>query len=269
MKLRTALASAVAVALLTPVAACSSSSSSSDSSPSGSGSATGSASAPATTLTVFAAASLTKSYDQIGKQFEQAHPGVTVKFSYAGSQTLVDQLSQGAPADVLATADTKTMDKATKESLVGPSTTYTSNLLTIITPAGNPGKVSGFNDSLNSVKLVVCAPAVPCGNATKKLEDKLGVTLKPVSEEQQVTDVRGKVESGEADAGIVYRTDAKASGDKVDTIEIKGADKAVNLYPIAVTKTTRSPKVAQDFVDYVTSDAGEKVLTANGFTPTH
>lgn len=261
MKLRTALASAIAVALLTPVAACSSSDSSSGASGSASPSAT------QTTLTVFAAASLTKSYDQIGQQFEKAHPGVTVKFSYAGSQSLVDQLDQGAPADVLATADTKTMDKAGKGSLVGPTKIYTSNLLTVITPPGNPGKVTGFNDSLSSVKLVICAPAVPCGNATKKLEKALDVTLRPVSEEQQVTDVRGKVESGEADAGIVYRTDAKVSGDKVDTIDIKGADKAVNLYPIAVTKNAKSPEVAQQFVDYVTSDAGKKVLTANGFTP--
>lgn len=257
---RTALAAALAMALLSPLAACSSSQASSPASGS-------SGSAAPTTLTVFAAASLTESFDQIGKDFHKAHPGVTIRFSYEGSQTLVEQLSEGAPADVLATADTKNMDKATKASLVGTPTEFASNTLTLITPAGNPAKVTGLDSSLDKAKLVICAPAVPCGNATKQLSAKLGVTLKPVSEEQKVTDVRGKVESGEADAGIVYRTDAKASGNKVTTVAIKGADQVVNHYPIAATKSSKNTAAAKQFIDYVTSAPGQKVLTDHGFSP--
>lgn len=261
MRFRTVLASAVAVALLPAMAACSGSSSTS--SASGSASASGE---PAT-LTVFAAASLTGSYNQIGKSFHKAHPNVTVRFSYAGSQDLVSQLSAGAPADVLATADTKSMAKATKASLVGPTTEFATNTLTLITPAGNPAKVTGLDSSLDKAKLVTCAPAVPCGNATKELATKLKVTLKPVSQEQAVTDVRGKVESGEADAGIVYRTDAKASGKKVDTVAIRDADQVVNHYPIATVKDSKNAAAAKQFVGYVTSAPGQKVLADAGFSP--
>lgn len=243
------------------MAACSGSSTSASSS----GSA--SASAKATTLTVFAAASLTDSFNQIGKDFHAAHPNVAVRFSYAGSQDLVTQLSAGAPADVLATADTKSMAKATAGSLVGPTTEFASNTLVLITPAGNPAKITGLDSSLDKAKLVICAPAVPCGNATRQLAAKLHVTLKPVSQEQAVTDVRGKVESGEADAGIVYRTDAKASGKKVDTVAIKDADQVVNHYPIAAVKGSKNAAIAKEFVDYVTSAPGQKVLADAGFSP--
>lgn len=256
---RTALAALLATALLSPLAACSSSQDSSG--------ATASGSAKPTTLTVFAAASLTKSFDQIGKDFQKAHPGVTVRFSYEGSQTLVEQLSEGAPADVLATADTKNMNTATKASLVGTTTEFATNTLTLITLPGNPASITGLDASLNGKKLVICAPAVPCGNATKQLSGKLGVTLKPVSEEQKVTDVRGKVESGEADAGIVYRTDAAASGKKVTTVAIKDAGQVINHYPIAVTKSSKNAALAQQFVSQVTSEAGQKVLADAGFSP--
>ncbi|AXE40182.1 Molybdate-binding protein [Acidipropionibacterium virtanenii] len=259
LRCRSALAVALTAALLSPVAACSSADDSSR--------ASAPASAKPTTLTVFAAASLTKSFDQIGKDFQKAHPGVTVRFSYEGSQTLVEQLSEGAPADVLATADTKNMDKATKASLVGTTTEFATNTLILITPPGNPARITGLDSSLTGRKLVICAPAVPCGNATKELAGKLGVTLAPVSEEEKVTDVRGKVESGQADAGIVYRTDAAASGKKVTAVAIEDADKVVNHYPIAATKSSKNADLARQFIAQVTSAQGQKVLADPGFSP--
>lgn len=226
-----------------------------------------SSSAPTTVLTVYAAASLTASYDEMATTFEAEHPGVDVQFNYAGSQTLVDQINQGAPADVLATANTSTMDKATAAGTVGTTTEFATNVLTLITPAGNPAGVTGLDSSLDAAQLVICAPEVPCGSATQKLTEKLGVTLNPVSEEQQVTDVVGKVTSGEATAGIVYRTDARAAGDKVTEVSIEGADQVVNHYPIATTSESQHAELAQEFVDYVLSDAGQSVLDEHGFSP--
>lgn len=254
--MRTCPSALVTAFLLTLVlAACGSSK--------GSGGASSSRSA---TLTVYAAASLTESYDELGKQFEASHPGVKVTFSYAGSQTLVDQLDNGAPADVLATANTSTMAKASDKKLVGTPTTFASNVLTLITPAGNPAHVTGLDASLDGAKLVICAPAVPCGAATTQLTGLLGVTLHPVSEEDKVTDVRAKVSTGQADAGIVYRTDAMASGDAVDTIPIADADKVVNDYPIATVTASRQQDLAGQFVALVTSSAGRRVLAAHGFS---
>ena len=123
-----------------------------------------------------------------------------------------------------------------------------------------------MNSSLRGAKLVICAPEVPCGNATKKLANKLGVTLKPVSEEQKVTDVRGKVESGEADAGIVYRTDALAAGSKVDVIPIGRANEVVNHYPIATAVGATHQGLAKRFVEYVMSADAQKILSDNGFS---
>ena len=227
----------------------------------------GASSSQNATLTVYAAASLTESYDELGKQFEASHPGVKVTFSYAGSQTLVDQLDNGAPADVLATANTSTMAKASDKKLVGQPTTFASNVLTLITPAGNPAHVTGLDSSLDSAKLVICAPAVPCGAATTQLTGLLGVTLHPVSEEDKVTDVRAKVSTGQADAGIVYKTDALAEGDAVDTVAIQGADEAVNKYPIALVSASTKKNLGQKWIDLVLSADGQKILEGAGFTP--
>nr|WP_316670720.1 molybdate ABC transporter substrate-binding protein [uncultured Propionibacterium sp.] len=226
-----------------------------------------SSSAGTTVLTVYAAASLTASYDEMAAAFEAEHPGVDVQFNYAGSQTLVDQINQGAPADVLATANTSTMSKATDAGTVGAATEFATNVLTIITPAGNPAGVTGLDSSLDAAQLVICAPEVPCGSATQQLTERLGVTLDPVSEEQQVTDVVGKVTGGDATAGIVYRTDAKEAGDKVTEVPIAGADQVVNHYPIATVNESRHAELAQQFVDYVLSDAGRATLDEHGFAP--
>jgi molybdate transport system substrate-binding protein len=222
---------------------------------------------PKTELVVYAASSLSGAYATLGSSFEAAHPGVTVKFSFDGSSTLVDQLTQGAPADVFASADRPTMDKATTANLLtGTPSLFATNTLTIIVPQGNPAGITGLDSSLDGKKLVVCADGVPCGSATSKLAVLLGVTLTPVSRETKVTDVRAKVESGQADAGVVYVTDAKASGSKVDTIAIKNADQVKNDYLVGVVATSKSSALATQFVAWVTGSEGRKVLSGSGFT---
>lgn len=224
------------------------------------------AAAAKTEVVVYAAASLNGTFTELGKEFEAQHAGTTVKFSFDGSATLVDQLSAGATADVLATADQPNMDKAVKAGLVEANPAqFTSNVLTLITPQGNPAKITGLDNSLAGKKLVVCAAGVPCGSATVKLAQLLGVTLHPVSEETKVTDVRTKVESGQADAGIVYVTDAKASATLVETIAIKDADKARNAYLIGVPKSARQAALGAQFIELVKSSHGQEVLAAAGF----
>ena len=219
------------------------------------------------TLTVFAASSLTASFTQLGTQFEAAHPGTKVTFSFDGSSTLVDQLVAGAPADVLATADEATMTRATKANAASNPQKFASNVLILIVPPGNPAKITGLDASLSGKKLVVCAPPVPCGATTKKLATMLGITLQPVSEESKVTDVRAKVETGQADAGLVFTTDATAAGTKVQTIPIPGAEKAPTTYVIATTTAAKQPTLAKQFVEYVTGPDGQAALKTAGFGP--
>ncbi len=219
-----------------------------------------------TDLVVFAASSLNSTFATLGTEFEAAHPGVTVKFSFDGSAALVDQLKAGAPADVFASADKANMDKAATAGLIGGTPAqFATNVLTLITPLGNPAGITGLDASLDGRKLVICADGVPCGTATRKLAAALGVTLKPVSEETKVTDVRTKVESGQADAGIVYVTDAKASGAKVDALPIAGADKARNEYLIGTVTASKQSSLAAEFVSLITGDRGQQVLKAAGF----
>ena len=221
------------------------------------------------TLTVFAAASLQQPFEAIAERFEEDNPGIDVVLSFDGSQSLVDQLGAGAPADVLATADARTMARAEDAGTVRVPQEFATNTLTLIVPAGNPAGVTGLDSSLDGAKLVVCAPEVPCGAATEQLEANAGVELTPVSEESKVSDVRGKVESGQADAGIVYRTDAAAAGDRVEAIDIAGADDVVNAYPIAVTADAGADGQrfadAETWIRAVTSDWGRKILADAGF----
>jgi molybdate transport system substrate-binding protein len=232
-----------------------------------------SSSAPAMTaeaggkIIVFAAASLKKTFTDIGEQFKTDNPGASVEFSFAGSSDLVTQLTQGAPADVFASADTKNMDKAAQAGLLaGDPVNFASNTLTIAVAPGNPKKIASFKDlTQQGLNVVVCAPQVPCGSATEKVEQATGVTLNPVSEESSVTDVLNKVTTGEADAGIVYVTDAIGAGDKVAAVAFPEAAGAVNTYPIAALKGSKNPELARKFVDLVTGEAGQKVLNAAGF----
>lgn len=261
-RLRAIVGSAL-VALIAPLAACS-----------GGGESQTSASAPSTSetstaqaggsLTVFAAASLNKAFPAIADEvFKVEHPGVEVSFSFEGSSTLVDQISNGAPADVFASADLKNMKKATDADLVNEPVEFTRNDLTLIVPAGNPAGITGLDSSLDGKDLIVCAPQVPCGNLTLEIAKQADIELKPVSEEQKVTDVRGKIESAQGDAGFVYATDAKAAGEKVEVIPM--SVQGTNVYPIAVVKDSKQAELAQAFVDTVMSEKGQEILARFGF----
>lgn len=229
--------------------------------------ATGAEPAPTSTLTVFAAASLKAPFTQLGRTFEAEHPGTAVSLSFAGSADLVTQLQQGAPADVFASADTATMDQAVADRLVaGTPVGFATNTLQIAVPPDNPAGITSFAELARpGVRLVVCAPQVPCGAAVQKIEDVTGTVLRPVSEENAVTDVLGKVESGEADAGLVYVTDVRGAGDRVQGIAFEESGQAVNTYPIAALAAGREPDLARQFVQLVTGAGGRQVLTDAGF----
>ncbi len=208
-------------------------------------------------LVVFAAASLSKVFPEIAPE---------ETYSFDGSSGLVDQLAGGARADVFASADKRSMDRAVSEGLIeGAPVMFATNHLVLVTPSGNPASVTGLDASLDDVKLVVCAPEVPCGAATLKLAEAAGVRLTPVSEESKVTDVLGKVASGEADAGFVYATDA-AGSDAVHTIEVAGAKDDPNTYWVGVVKNAANPEAAKSFVDNLTGPWRER-LQAAGFGP--
>ncbi len=221
-----------------------------------------------TTVTVYAASSLTSTFEEIATQFEAEHDGVAVDLSFAGSSDLVAQIQQGAPADVFASADEANMDKLVAEDLVVDPSAFVSNTLEIAVPPDNPGEVSTLADLADSgLNLVICAPEVPCGAAAQSVAETAGVSLSPVSEEQSVTDVLAKVTSGEADAGLVYVTDVQAAGDAVTGIEFPESDSAVNVYPIATVAESDQADLAQAFVDLVQAPAGQDVLTSAGFAP--
>lgn len=221
------------------------------------------------TITVYAAASLKATFTELGATFTRENPGTTVTFSFAGSSDLVANLIGGAPGDVFASADVANMTKATNANLVtGTPVNFATNTLVIVTPPDNPKSISTFADLAKpGVDEVICAPAVPCGAAAAKVETATGVKLSPASEEQSVTDVLGKVTSGEAAAGLVYLTDAKSAGDEVQTIDFPEAKDAVNTYPIGALKSSKSPDAAAKFVALVTGAEGQKVLADAGFAP--
>ena len=218
-------------------------------------------------ITVYAAASLKKTFTEIGAQVEAAHPGTTVRFSFAGSSDLAAQIQQGAPADLFASADPANMAKVTGPGLnAAPPVDFASNTLEIAVPPGNPARIASLQDLAKpGLKLVVCAPQVPCGNASVQVEKSAGLTLRPVSEEQNVTDVLGKVIAGEADAGLVYVTDVEGAGDEVEGIEFPQRTAAVNVYPMVVLNGSRNPALADVFLDAVTGAQGQAVLAAAGF----
>lgn len=218
-------------------------------------------------ITVFAAASLTGTFTELASGFEAAYPGTTVTLNFAGSSDLVTQIVEGAPADVFASADTTNMAKLADDGLLdGSSTDFATNTLEIAVPPSNPADITSLDDLARAgVKTVVCAPQVPCGSATATVEKASGVDIQPVSEESSVTDVLGKVTSGEADAGLVYVTDVRAAGDAVVGIPFDESAEAVNTYPIATLRGTAESDVARAFVAYVASPAGQKVLAAAGF----
>lgn len=222
-----------------------------------------------TTITVLAAASLTGTFTALADQFESDHPGVTVKLAFDSSATLAGQAVEGAPADVLATADTSTMQDAVDGGAVtgsdGP-TTFATNVMTLVVPADNPANITSFADLNNAdVDFVVCVDTAPCGKTGAALLSSGAITQEPASLETDVKAVLAKVTSGEADAGLVYVTDATAAGADVTSIEIPDAASVMQEYPIAVLKQAGDADLAQQFVDLVLSEQGQSVLADAGF----
>ncbi|MDV5143930.1 molybdate ABC transporter substrate-binding protein [Streptomyces sp. SBC-4] len=260
---RRAAAAALTAALLAPLAACGSSDDTkkdtAGSTPSGSASA-----APQANLTVLAAASLTNVFKTAGAAYEKANPGTKITFSFAGSQELVAQVSQGSPADVLVTADTKSMDKVKADT--GTPAIIAKNRLVIATGEGNPFKVDELKDLGDTkLKVVLAAPEVPAGKYSKQVLDAQKIAVKPVSQEPNVRAVLSKVELGEADAGLVYKTDAASAADKVDAVEIPDAQNAIAKYPAATLKDSKNAEAAAAFVAWLSSPEGQKILQDAGF----
>lgn len=215
------------------------------------------------TINVFAAASLTGTFTQLGKDFEAAHPGVKVAFNFAGSSALAEQINQGAPADVFASAAPKNVDQVTDK---GTATTFAKNKLEIAVPKGNPGKITGLKDFTDKDrKIALCAAEVPCGASAQKVFTAAGLTPQPDTLEKDVKAALTKVSLGEVDAALVYKTDVLAAKDKVEGIEFPESAKAINEYPIASLTKAENAAGAKAFVDYVLSAQGKTVLTAAGF----
>jgi molybdate transport system substrate-binding protein len=220
-----------------------------------------------TKLRVLAAASLTDSFTELEKTYEKAHPDVDVIVSFDSSAILVEQLSQGLDADVLATADEKSMDRAGAAGVIsGTPATFATNTLVIVTPRGNPARVANLED-LADATFAVCVPAAPCGDAARRLFALDHFAGRPTTEEENVKGVLTKVTSGEIDAGLVYASDARSAGDEVEVVPAANASEVVNVDPIAAVKGTENQAAARDWIALVTGRRGQKVLAEHGFGP--
>ncbi|WP_109471778.1 molybdate ABC transporter substrate-binding protein [Ornithinimicrobium cavernae] len=233
----------------------------------GEGSAPDAGHGPPGEITVFAAASLSGAFTELGEQFEDAHPGATVTFGFAGSSTLAHQVLGGAPTDVLATASPETMGRVTRAGLVeGDPAVFARNSLQIAVPAGNPGGVRTLADlTREELTIALCAPEVPCGAAAAELLAAAGLTAAPDTYEDDVRAALTRVRLDEVDAALVYRTDILAAGADVEGLEVPGAGDAANDYPIAVLTGAPDPDGATAFVDFVLSASGREVLGEAGF----
>jgi molybdate transport system substrate-binding protein len=224
---------------------------------------------PSGTLNVLAAASLTAAFNKIGNQLHARYPDLTVKPSYGGSPTLVTQIQQGAPGDVFASADQANMQKIVSGDLnQGQPQVFAHNKLEIAVQAGNPKHITSVSDLSNpAIKVVVCAPGVPCGTYSTTVFGKAGVKVTPVSQETDVKSVLSKVSLGEADAGVVYVTDVKAAGSSVEGVPVPDDLNITADYPIVQLKSEQNATGAKTFVDYVLGRQGQTVLKSYGFIP--
>jgi molybdate transport system substrate-binding protein len=219
------------------------------------------------TLNVFAAASLTEVFTELGDRLEKDNPDLDVVFNFAGSSQLATQITQGAPADVFASANEAQMTVVTDAGLqAGDPVIFTENVLEIAVPTGNPAHVTGLADFANpDLTLAVCAPDVPCGAAAEKVFAAAGIDARPDTQEEDVKAALTKVQLGEVDAALVYATDVRAAANRVEGIEFPEAEKAINQYPICALKAAADPAAATAFTDLVTSDQGQKALADAGF----
>ncbi|WKD30968.1 molybdate ABC transporter substrate-binding protein [Streptomyces xanthophaeus] len=264
LRQRRAAAGLLCAALLVPVLAACGGGSTSTSAAAAPTAASASGSVPAANLTVLAATSLTDVFKSIGAAYEKEHPGTKVIFSFAGSQELAAQVRQGAPADALVTADTRTMDGLKAET--GTPTVIAKNELVIATAPGNPRKIDSLKDlSDPGLKVVLAAPEVPAGRYSQEILGRQNITVEPVSLEPNVRAVLSKVELGEADAGLVYRTDTTAAKGKVGSVGIPPDQNAVASYPAATLKAARNTAAADAFVQWLSSPEAQKILQEAGF----
>jgi molybdate transport system substrate-binding protein len=218
-------------------------------------------------LVVYAAASLSGVFADLGEKFEAA-TGAHVVFNFAGSSDLLAQLQQGASPDVLATADERTMATAAEAGLVaGEPEVFAANSLAVALAPGNPAGIGSLDDLVGDALVVVCAPQVPCGAATLQLAERAGLRLSPVSEESSVTDVLGKVANGEADAGIVFRTDLRRAAEGVTSLDIPARVNVTTSYPIAEVEDA-DDSLASEFIDFVLGSTGRRLLAEAGFEVT-
>ncbi|GAB3311146.1 molybdate ABC transporter substrate-binding protein [Epidermidibacterium keratini] len=232
----------------------------------GSGSGDASAEAVSGELQVFAAASLKESYEQLASDLKEANPDLAITFQYGASGQLATQIEQGAPADVFSSADEVSMTKLADAGLVEEPKVIAKNVLQIVVPAGNPATIETLADLQNpDLTIVTCAAAAACGKITASLEEQVGYKVASDSQEPDVKSVLQKVSLGEADAGLVYVTDVKSAGDKVEGIDIPEAAELSNSYPIAAVKGAPNAEAATAFIEYVESDAGQKILADHGF----
>ncbi|TQJ56322.1 molybdate ABC transporter substrate-binding protein [Streptomyces sp. NBC_00080] len=257
---------ALGVTALLALSACSSSDDSSSTN-AGTSAAASASDQLSGTVTVFAAASLEESFTTLGKEFEKAHPGTKVTFSFGGSDSLAASITGGAPADVFASASPKTMAIVTDAGdASGTPTTFVRNQLEIATLPGNPDKIASLKSlTKSSLKVVLCDKTVPCGAAAQKALEASKLKLTPVSYEQDVKAALTKVELKEADAAVVYKTDVHAAGDKVEGVEFPESSDAINDYPIVRLKDAQNTAAAKAFIALVQSAEGQKVLTEAGF----
>jgi molybdate transport system substrate-binding protein len=218
-------------------------------------------------LVVLAASSLTEAFAELEQTYEDDNPDIDVQVSYDSSSVLAQQVLEGAPADVLATADEATMASVTDEGLAGP-VPFATNTLTLVTPPDDPGEVSGLADlGSGDVSFATCVPEAPCGQAAEALLSLDGVEATPTTQQENVKAVLTQVLTGQVDAGLVYVTDAQAAGEEVRTVPVDNASEVVNSYPISVLTESEQQEPAQKWVDLVVGRQGQQVLKSDGFGP--